>query len=102
MKNPRDTNDLKTIEAYKMADAIVEKFTSAQGPAAISSISTPALVDLADDIAGLLKRNADRKERIATAALQGMLASDTRDDEDGFAECAVGLADALISKLDEG
>lgn len=56
-----------------------------------------------------------RRERIATAAMQGLLAGDTPDGDDlrsfprfdsespaDIADYAVNFADALIAKLDEG
>lgn len=47
-----------------------------------------------------LERNA-RRERIATAALCGLLAAETRGPDQQTATLAVGLADALIAELDK-
>ncbi len=52
------------------------------------------------------QRNRDRRERIATAALQGMLASvegglPPKDWTDIYAHRAVAYADALIEELDK-
>jgi hypothetical protein len=48
---------------------------------------------------------ADRRERIAIAAMQGMLAAEPQDDEPYdnalLAQHAVSLADALIAELDK-
>ena len=44
----------------------------------------------------------ERRERIATAAMQGMLSnSDLKGSTEGFAQVAVQLADALIAELDK-
>ena len=43
----------------------------------------------------------DRRERIATAALQGQLANERRKAFDENVEDAVRYADALIAKLDK-
>lgn len=43
-----------------------------------------------------------RRERIATAALNGMLSnSDLKGNTEGFAQVAVQLADALIAELNK-
>ena len=45
-----------------------------------------------------------RRERIAIAAMQGMLAAESGDTHDAFEDMAmyaVNMADALIAKLDE-
>lgn len=43
----------------------------------------------------------ERRERIATAAMQGLLASDAVGEVERFARAAVKFADALIAELDE-
>jgi hypothetical protein len=42
----------------------------------------------------------ERRERIATAVLSGMLATNETDTIDGYVGCALAYADALIAALD--
>ena len=48
------------------------------------------------------KEHRERRERIATAALAGLLANhDNAGDFEAYAQDAVGAADALIAELDK-
>lgn len=52
--------------------------------------------------ADVRQRLRDRFERIATAALNGLVSCpNTRDTPDGFARSAVALAYALVAELDK-
>ena len=59
--------------------------------------------DLAPDLSKMREAyRRDRRERIATAALQGLLADpDGHATINGYAVGAVALADALIAELDK-
>ena len=60
------------------------------------------LIHATADLRQLRVSMPDRRERIATAALQGMLADPARDgNPKDFAKYAVQYADALIAELDE-
>ena len=60
-----------------------------------------AMDDIAEAMELLSRKFPDRRERIATAALQGVLAHDHRQNFDENVRNAVAYADALIAKLDK-
>ena len=56
----------------------------------------------AERLAAAAAAHRDRRERIATAALQGLLADpDGHATVNGYVVAAVALADALIAELDK-
>lgn len=61
----------------------------------------PFSPDAALEIRRLREWMPDRRERIATAAMQGLLAADRPGRFCDFAEDAVAFADALIAELDK-
>ena len=60
-----------------------------------------AMDDIAEAMELLSRKFPDRRERIATAALQGVLANERRQNFDENVRNAVNYADALIAKLDK-
>ena len=63
-----------------------------------------ALKNMTDEVAGLnfrlIPSNEDRRERIATACLAGLLTSPEEGAREEYARWAIGYADALIAELD--
>lgn len=78
-----------------MSDDVLERAVRAQEQAA------------ADYAEALRQWRADRRERIAVAALQGLLAAPSEPPFsregvfEGIAKCAIKYADALIAELDK-